>query len=237
MQKSFLRLWVSKAWILSSGHRSVNIYRSLNEVWRSSQYTIKTKLKLYQSCVLSTLLYGSECWRITEHVLAKLSSFHTTRLRKLQRIFWPKTISNHGHLARCQQEDTETIITMKRRRWFGHVLQKDADSITKVSIHWTQEGKRKRGRPKTTRRRTLETEMKNMNHSWGTIQRLDCEKQGWKSFVAALWSGSKRVVNFPWLCLQRSRQNYFRKVGVSLRETNRQKKFFLRKTLCPRLIM
>ena len=58
MQKSFLRLWVSKAWILLSGHRSVNIYRSLNEVWRSSQYTIKTKLKLYQSCVLSTLLHA-----------------------------------------------------------------------------------------------------------------------------------------------------------------------------------
>ena len=34
---------------------------SLNAVWRSSQYSIKTKLKLNQSCVLSTLLHGSEC--------------------------------------------------------------------------------------------------------------------------------------------------------------------------------
>ena len=38
-----------------------NTFRSLNTVWRSSQYSIKTKLKLYHSCVLSTLLYGSEC--------------------------------------------------------------------------------------------------------------------------------------------------------------------------------
>ena len=38
-----------------------NAFRSLNAVWRSSQYSIKTKLKLYHSCVLSTLLYGSEC--------------------------------------------------------------------------------------------------------------------------------------------------------------------------------
>ena len=37
-----------------------NAFRSLNAVWRSSQYSIKTKLKLYQSCVLSTLLCGSE---------------------------------------------------------------------------------------------------------------------------------------------------------------------------------
>ena len=52
-----------------------NAFRSLDAVWRSSQYSIKTKLKLYQSCVLSALLYGSECWRMTEHDLAKLSSF------------------------------------------------------------------------------------------------------------------------------------------------------------------
>ena len=75
-------------------------FRSLNTVWRSSQYSIKTKLKLYQSCGLSTLLYGSEYWRMTEHDLAKLSSFHTTSLRKIQRIFWPRTISNRDVSAR-----------------------------------------------------------------------------------------------------------------------------------------
>ena len=32
-------------------------------------YSGRTKLKLYQSWVLSTLLYGSECWRIMEHDL------------------------------------------------------------------------------------------------------------------------------------------------------------------------
>ena len=82
---------------------------------------------------------------MTEHDLAKLSSFHTTSLRKIQPIFWPRTISNRDPLARCQQEDMETIITRKRWRWTGHVLCKDANSITKVATHWTPEGKRKCG--------------------------------------------------------------------------------------------
>ena len=77
-----------------------NAFRSLNAVWRSSQYSIKTKLKLHQSCIMSTLLYGSECWRMTEYDLAKLSAFHTTSLRKIQRIFWPRTISNRDVSAR-----------------------------------------------------------------------------------------------------------------------------------------
>lgn len=37
-----------------------NILISPNNVWNSLQYSKETKLKLYQSCVLSTLLYGSE---------------------------------------------------------------------------------------------------------------------------------------------------------------------------------
>ena len=42
-------------------NKARNAFRMLN-VWKSSQYSTKTKLRLYQSCVLSTLLYGSECW-------------------------------------------------------------------------------------------------------------------------------------------------------------------------------
>ena len=83
---------------------------------------------------------------MTEHDFAKLSTFHTTSLRKIQPIFWPRTIPSCDLLARCQQEDImETIMTRKRWRWIGHVLRKDANSITKVAIHWIPEGKRKHG--------------------------------------------------------------------------------------------
>ena len=34
-----------------------NVFREMNNVWRSTQYSTNTKLKLYQSCVLSKLLY------------------------------------------------------------------------------------------------------------------------------------------------------------------------------------
>ena len=44
--------------------------------------------------------------------------------------------------------------------------------VTSYHIHWTPEGKRERGRPKTTWRRTVEAEMKKMNHGWGTITEI-----------------------------------------------------------------
>ena len=49
----------------------------LKPVWRSTIYSRRTKLRLYQGCVLSTLLCGSECWRMTKLDLRHLSTFDT----------------------------------------------------------------------------------------------------------------------------------------------------------------
>ena len=163
-----------------------NAFKEMNNVWRSTQYSTKTKLKLYQSCVVSTLLYGAECWRMTGADLAKLRSFHTTCLRRILKIFWPEKISNEDLLKRCEQQDMGTIITRRRWKWIGHVLRRDPQSITRTALHWTPDGKRKRGRPRATWRRTVESEIKAMQHSWGSLTRLAQDRQGWRSFVAAL---------------------------------------------------
>lgn len=42
------------------------VFRDINSIYRTALYSTSTKLKLHQSCVLSTLLYWSECWRIAE---------------------------------------------------------------------------------------------------------------------------------------------------------------------------
>ncbi|RUS69983.1 hypothetical protein EGW08_022255 [Elysia chlorotica] len=163
-----------------------NSFRVLNNVWRSSQYKVKTKLRLYQSCVLSTLLYGSEGWRMTQSDLNKLSTFHTKNLRRILRISWPETISNQHLLARCNQLCMDTIIMQRRWRWLGHVMRKEQGNITRTALHWTPEGRRKRGRPKNTWRRTVESELKTMKHTWSSVQRLAQNRQEWRSFVAAL---------------------------------------------------
>ena len=68
-------------------NKARNAFRMLNNVWKSSQYSTETKLTLYQSCVLSTLLYGSECWSMTASDLNQLSTLHTKDLRRILRIF------------------------------------------------------------------------------------------------------------------------------------------------------
>ena len=86
-------------------NKSRNAFRMINNVWRLSQYSMNTKLRLYQSCVLSTLLNGSECWRMRECDLNNLSTFPTKNLRKILHIIWPETIPNKQLLAHCNQRE------------------------------------------------------------------------------------------------------------------------------------
>ncbi len=55
----------------------------ISNIWMSSQYNVSIKLKLFNSCVVPVLLYGAECWRMTQQDLTKLSSFHTKNLRRI----------------------------------------------------------------------------------------------------------------------------------------------------------
>ena len=67
-----------------------------------------------------------------------------------------------------------------------HVMWKASNNIARIAMHWTPEGKRSRGRPKTTWRRTVEKRLRGLNYSWSTIEKLAKDRQGWKDFVAAL---------------------------------------------------
>ena len=88
-----------------------------------------------------------------------------------------------------------TILLRRRWKWIGHVIRKNRNSITRTVLHWTPEGKCKRGRPKKTWRHTVEGEMKTMNNTWGTVEKMAKDRQKWRTFVAALHangiSGSK----------------------------------------------
>ena len=151
--------------IQSRLNKARNAFMSLRSVWWSASYSTKTKLRIYQSCVLSTLLYGLECWWMTEQDLSKLASFHTANLREILRIFWPQKISNNQLLRQTKQEDIRTLVNRRRWRWISHVMPKASNNIAKIAMHWTPEGKRSRGHPKTTWHRTVEKRLRGLDYS------------------------------------------------------------------------
>jgi hypothetical protein len=57
------------------------------------------------------------------------------------------------------------------------------------------EGKRKRGRPKTKWRRTIENEIKKRGYTWSTIERKASNREEWRKLVLVLCAMRHRKDN------------------------------------------
>eukprot|EP00969_Alexandrium_andersonii_P353601 15440271-Alexandrium_andersonii.AAC.1 len=63
--------------------QSEQAFSKLKMVWRGPQLSTQTKIKVYNACVRSRLLYGlGACW-LREGLLARLEAHHMRCLRRL----------------------------------------------------------------------------------------------------------------------------------------------------------
>ena len=81
--------------------KSRGAFAALKTIWSSTKIKVNTKLKIFNSNVMSVLLYGAESWKITKAISTKLDVFQRRCLRRILKIYWPNTITNKD-LYRCQ---------------------------------------------------------------------------------------------------------------------------------------
>ena len=74
----------------------------------------------------------------------------------------------------------------RRLRLVGHVLRMPQERTPKVALRWTPPGNRKRGRPKTTWRRTVQKELNELGLSMGQAETAAKDRMRWKGLVSAL---------------------------------------------------
>ena len=162
-------------------------FLQLKNVWASSDLSFSTKIRLFNTIVKPVLLYGAETWRTTVTTIKKIQTFINNCLRRILRIRWPDTISNEELWQRTRQKPAKVEIQQRRWRWIGHTLRKPATNTTRQSLRWNPQGKRKRGRPRNTWRRDLEADAKKLGHTWGQLERLARDRDGWRDLVDGLY--------------------------------------------------
>lgn len=161
---------------------------TLRPVWNAKNIKMKTKIRIFNTNVKSVLLYGAETWMYTSKLQNKLQIFINKCLRQILKIRWPLTISNRDLWQRTQQKTIAQEITERKWRWIGHTWRKDQENITRQALDWNPQGKRKRGRPRNTWRRTTETELKRVNLTWMEAKAVAKDREKWKTVVEALCS-------------------------------------------------
>jgi len=142
----------------------------------------KTKMKLYKDLITPVVVYGSECWVLTENIKQKLLLFERKILR---RIFGPTKKENGEWRLKANEELEEAInneniviyIKYKRLSWFGHVERMTNERVAKTKYKWKPYATRPKGRPRVR----WEDDLKKMGESnWK--QRTQKRKK-WKEII------------------------------------------------------
>jgi len=107
-------------------------------------------MKLYKALVRPVVVYGSECWVLTENIKQKLLVFERKILR---RIFGPTQKASGKWRLKTNEEMEEAInnenivryIKYKRLGWLGHVERMTNERVAKTIHKW----KPTEGKPKS----------------------------------------------------------------------------------------
>jgi hypothetical protein len=166
--------------------KSQQAFVILMPVWRARSLSLKTKLRIFASNVMSVLLYGCETWKMSESIKHRLQVFVNRCLRRILGIFWPEKISNRELWARTGQRPVAEEIQRRKWRWIGHVARRGEDDIARRALMWNPQGARRRGRPRGTWRGTCEREMEQIGCTWRELLALAQDRQAWRNIVVAL---------------------------------------------------
>nr|KAG5689217.1 hypothetical protein BaRGS_014873 [Batillaria attramentaria] len=157
----------------------------------STALSLRNKIRIFNSNVKSVLLYGSETWRTTKTGSHRLQTFINRCLRNILNIRYPLVITNQDlweGTTPTRQVPIEQEIKKRKWGWIGHTLRKSTSNVTRQSLDWNPQGKRKVGRPKQTWRRSTDAEAKAAGTTWAELKRASQNRVRWRSVVAALCS-------------------------------------------------
>ncbi|KAJ8019050.1 hypothetical protein HOLleu_42612 [Holothuria leucospilota] len=105
-------------------------------VWENKHLTLNTKMKVYQACVLSTLLYGSETWATD------------TKQGTCLGTTWEDKVTNSEVLSKAKLHTIFARLSERRLRWFGRVHRIKKCRIPRGLLYGQLErGSHPRGRP------------------------------------------------------------------------------------------
>ena len=105
------------------GKAAITLSRLTKRVWSNNKLSDHTKVNVYKTCVISTLLYGSESWTMHAHQEKRLNVFHMRCLRHTLGITWQDKVTNKVVLEKAGILSFYTLLKQRHMRWLGHVTR------------------------------------------------------------------------------------------------------------------
>ena len=160
-------------------------FKELIPVLSSSHLSLKTRGRVYSSCVRSPMLHASETWPLTKPSLQRLQRNDRVMIRQICNVKPQDTanIRSTELLARLGIEDLDLIRKERRFRWYGHVECSNGTVKTAFDIQIV--GKHGPGRPKMTWKQLTERDCREWKLSAIDPHDRDTGRSGVRSAMPA----------------------------------------------------
>jgi len=164
-------------------------WNSMEKIWNAKHVPIKLKTNIFETSVLSILLYGCESWIITPQLEHQINTFATDCFRRMLNI---KRVDKIPLESIYKQVDKRPLINTVRKRqlgWLGHALRREDEEPTKkLALYEPAEshGKPRRGAPKLSYKSqiaTLLTGTKKSGISINEITNMALNRMEWNKRI------------------------------------------------------
>ena len=163
---------------------SVAFGRLRGSIWDRSGIRLDTKLKVYRSVVLPTLLYACETWTVYQRHAKIFNHFHTSSLRKLLKIKSQDRIQDTEVLKRAGMQSVHTLLKLAQLRWTDHVTKMPDERLPKKSLYGElQIGKRSHGGQKKRYKDTLKASLKDVNIPTESWEQIAQDRTKWRGLI------------------------------------------------------
>ena len=152
-----------------------NSFGKHKEILQNKEIPTNLKKRVFDQCILPTLTYGCQTWKINKGTIRKIRTAQRKMERKMLNIKQTDRIKNSDIRKKTKVIDIVKYVTKAKASWAGHVARLQDNRWTRRTTEWTpRQGKRARGRPPGRWRDDLE------QHFGKTWTRTAQERAKWK---------------------------------------------------------
>ena len=151
-------------------------FRELLPLLTSRVISHKVKGRLYNACVRSVILYGSETWPLKEEDIQRICRTDNMMVRWICGVTLRDRKSSKELRDRLGLEDIRNMLRRNRLRWFGHVERMNEENPANRCRSVEVNGRRGVGRPCKTWAQLVSKDMRELRIRPGLAQ----DREAWK---------------------------------------------------------